>query len=61
MFPADWKTFGKAAGPIRNRKMLDEGLPDVVIAFHEDIERSKGTKNMISQACEQGIDVILIS
>ena len=60
VFPADWKRYGKAAGPIRNKKMLDEGCPDVVLAFHEDISRSKGTKNMIEQACERGVDVILI-
>ena len=33
-FPADWRKFGKAAGPIRNQKMLDEGKPDLVVAFH---------------------------
>ena len=60
VFPADWKTFGKAAGPIRNTKMLDEGHPDVVIAFHPNISQSKGTKNMIDQACMRNINVILI-
>ena len=32
-FPASWKLHGVAAGPIRNQKMLDEGKPDLVIAF----------------------------
>jgi len=59
-FPAGWKTFGPSAGPIRNRKMLDEGCPDLVIAFHPDIENSKGTKNMIKQSREKGLDIILI-
>lgn len=47
-YPADWTNQGLAAGSIRNRKMLKEGKPDMVIAFHNNIERSKGTKNMIN-------------
>lgn len=34
-YPADWATHGKAAGPLRNQQMLDEGKPDVVIAFKD--------------------------
>jgi hypothetical protein len=49
-FPANWKKYGRAAGPIRNRQMLDEGKPEVVLAFHDDITKSKGTKNMVEQA-----------
>jgi len=58
-YPADWKTHGKAAGPIRNKKMLDEGKPDYVIAFIS--EKSKGTKNMVEQAEGRGIPVIVHS
>jgi len=32
-FYADWQQWGKAAGPIRNKKMLDEIKPEIVIAF----------------------------
>jgi hypothetical protein len=49
-FPADWDKYHKAAGPIRNKQMLVEGKPDLVIAFSKDIQNSKGTKNMIQQA-----------
>jgi hypothetical protein len=42
--PADWANHGKAAGPIRNRKMLDL-KPDLVLAFHADLTNSKGTKD----------------
>jgi len=45
----DWKKFKLAAGPIRNQRMFDEQKPfDLILAFHDDIENSKGTKNMIS-------------
>ena len=54
-FPADWEKYGKAAGPIRNRQMLDKGDPDIVVAFHNDINQSKGTANMLKQAKERGI------
>lgn len=45
-FPADWKTHGKKAGPMRNAKMLEEGKPDVVFAF----PGGKGTSDMIGKA-----------
>jgi hypothetical protein len=59
VFHAEWNKHGLAAGPLRNTKMLDEGNPDIVIAFHPNISTSKGTKNMITQAKSRGIEVIL--
>src|SRR3990167_4440494 len=56
-FPANWEKFGKAAGMIRNQQMLDEGKPDLVLAFHEDITNSKGTGNMVQRAREAKIPV----
>lgn len=32
-FPADWERYGRGAGLVRNKQMLDEGRPDLVIAF----------------------------
>lgn len=54
-FPANWKKFGRAAGPIRNQQMLDEGKPDRVIAFHHDLKKSRGTANMVKQARKAGV------
>ena len=48
-YPAQWDLHGKAAGPIRNRLMLAQH-PDIVLAFHADINSSKGTKDMIRVA-----------
>jgi hypothetical protein len=53
-YPADWKRFGKAAGPRRNKQMLDEGKPDLVIAF----PGGDGTANMITQANKAGVFVV---
>lgn len=44
-YPADWGKYGKKAGPMRNEQMLVEECPDIVIAFHNNIESSKGTKD----------------
>jgi len=54
-FPADW-SVGKKAGPLRNRQMLDEE-PDLVIAFHDDLASSKGTKDCVGEARRRGIPV----
>ena len=55
-FPAEWAKYGKAAGPIRNKKMLDVGRPDQVWAFHDNIQGSRGTKNMITLAHQAGCE-----
>lgn len=52
-FPPDWKTHGKAAGPIRNQRMIDVGRPDLVIAF----PGGNGTADMVRRAEAAGIEV----
>lgn len=58
-FPADWDKYGRAAGPIRNRLMLDE-KPDLVIAFHYDLSKSKGTADTAREARKRGIPVYIV-
>jgi hypothetical protein len=41
--PADWRKFGKKAGMLRNRAMLESA--DAVVCFHDG--KSVGTKQMI--------------
>lgn len=53
-YPADWNKFGKAAGFIRNKQMLTNGKPDLVIAF----KGGNGTNNMVEQAMKNNIQVI---
>lgn len=52
--PADWSRHGKAAGPIRNREMLDSGI-HLVLAFVRG--ESRGTRDCIKAAQERGIPV----
>lgn len=60
-YPADWDTHGKAAGPIRNKQMLEEGKPDQVLAFiNKPLVESRGTKNMVELAEKAGLPVIIV-
>lgn len=58
-FPAAWKKYGKSAGIKRNIKMLDT-KPHLVLAFHDNIRKSKGTKHTVGEARRRGIDVEVI-
>ena len=61
MFKPEWKRYGRAAGPIRNKEMLkyaEEETP-IVVAFWDGT--SRGTKNMISVAQNDGAEVHVIS
>lgn len=51
-FSANW-TRGRMAGPIRNQRMLDEGKPDLVVAF----PGGRGTADMVRRARAAGIAV----
>ena len=55
-FHADWETMGKRAGWARNQRMLDEGKPDVIIAF----PGGRGTADMVKRAESAGVRVIRI-
>jgi hypothetical protein len=58
-YPADWKKYGKRAGYLRNKQMLEDGKPDVVIAF----PGRKGTAMMIQitkEAISRGKKIKLI-
>jgi hypothetical protein len=59
-YRAQWELHGKAAGPIRNRQMLEEGRPDLVLAFTHDLDASRGTKNMVELARKNNIRTYVI-
>lgn len=60
-FPADWMKYGNAAGPIRNRRMLEyatdecDGAYGVLLAIWDG--KSRGTRHMVDIATEKGIPV----
>ncbi len=54
VFPADWDKHGKAAGPIRNKQMIDEGEPTEVVAIWDGY--STGTKGTIDLSLAARVD-----
>jgi hypothetical protein len=65
-YPADWVRYPRAAGPIRNQQMLDaENKPgepiDLCLAFHNDIENSSGTSDMVRRVKKADIVWLLIT
>lgn len=53
---AHWDLYGKSAGWRRNQQMLDEGKPDLVVAF----PGGKGTADMVKRALAYGVRVIRV-
>lgn len=53
-YPAEWEKHGRAAGPIRNQRMIDYGKPDIVVAF----PGGRGTGDMINRAESAGLFVL---
>lgn len=53
VYLANWNLHKTAAGPIRNRKMLKEGKPDIVVAF----PGGSGTSDMIKISVTAGVKV----
>ena len=61
VYPADWERDGRAAGPRRNERMLREGHPDLVLAFHDDLNQSLGTRDTLIRATQARIPFRVIS
>lgn len=59
-FPADWDKHGRAAGLIRNARMLSESDPRVVVAFSPDLNFSRGTADMVAKARKAEVRTILV-
>ena len=54
-FKPDWKKYGRGAGPIRNREIVDAA--DVVIAFWDG--KSKGTKSGLDYAKRKNKEIMI--
>lgn len=60
VFPADWKMYGRGAGPVRNRQMLKYACEEKPLIIDFWNGTSSGTKNMITQAEKAGADVRIV-
>lgn len=54
---ADWGSFGRGAGPLRNRHMTEQGA-DMCIAFIRD--HSRGATGTVQLAMQQGIATFVV-
>ncbi len=59
--PAEWHKYGRGAGLMRNKAMLAEHAPQLVLAFHPAIEEARGTKHMVELARKAGVKVRVVS
>jgi hypothetical protein len=57
--PALWQPYGRSAGPRRNRIMLSLE-PQFVVAFHWDLDSSKGTADCVRAARALDIPVKVV-
>lgn len=60
---ADWAKLGAYAGHARNKVMLNEGQPDLVLAFKDDFNWNLdkgGTENMVKIAKEADVPTFVI-
>lgn len=51
--PADWKKYGRSAGGIRNKEMTESAV--ALIAFPQEGEKNRGTRNMVKIALARGL------
>lgn len=56
VFEPDWAQFGRGAGPIRNKAIVNAA--EVVLAFWDG--ESKGTKQALSYAKQMGKKIIVV-
>lgn len=70
VFPADWTTYGKSAGPRRNQQMMDwllahnsvDTVTSRVVAFvDKPLKSSKGTAGMCRIAHTSGVPYAVLS
>lgn len=57
-YPANWRVYGKAAGPVRNTAMVDAGA-DMCIGFHRG--GSTGTGDCVYKAREAQIPTFVVA
>lgn len=56
-FPPHWSSFGRAAGPVRNKKLVHSGLCCLVVFLSSLSEPSAGATSAIQYALQEGIPV----
>lgn len=59
---ADWTRHGKAAGPIRNQRQVEEGKPEVAWGFvTKPLPQSRGSADMARRLRDAGIPCYIVT
>jgi predicted Rossmann fold nucleotide-binding protein DprA/Smf involved in DNA uptake len=59
VYQADWRRFGRAAGPRRNQQMVDAMAGHgKVLAFYNEGSPNVGTRDCVSRARQAGLVVV---
>lgn len=56
-YPAEWNQHGRSAGPRRNQRMINQGKPDLVIAF----PGGAGTGDMVLKSLSAKVRVVQVT
>lgn len=59
LFPPNWKQYGDAAGPMRNRLMATQAEALIALKYRDN--PSRGTASMINIARELGLKIYIYS
>lgn len=54
VFAADWRRQGMGAGPASQQRMLEDGHPDMLVAF----PGGRGTPDLIESARARGLNIL---
>lgn len=55
--PADWAALGRAAGPVRNRRMATEFGAEACVGVWDGV--SRGTRSCLRECYDAGLDVFV--
>jgi hypothetical protein len=58
-YPAEWSKYGRVAGPMRNIEMV-KLKPEVILIFHNDLTKSKGTKHCVKEIIKTDFKPVLL-
>lgn len=61
VYPAQWDLYDKRAGIFRNHRMLTSGRINLVLAFHNNLQQSRGTAHMVTIASASKVEVKVIT
>ena len=63
-YPAEWARYGRGAGPVCNKEMvqrLNLAKTHFMYAFHDNLDKSRGTKDCVRQDRAAGLAPVIVT